>query len=232
MINYWSQTISLASAEESVAQAERNYQSVLTKRAAGMAVQSAEQTAAESVTTTKSSLESAKTNLETTKKSLGILLGWKYEDDFEIGELPDPDLSMIDAIDVEADIQTALSNNYNLQITAKRITNAQSSSIRETQQKTYDNQKETASTSVKNAYNSLILAKSSYEQALASYELQKSELAAAETRYAAGTITKNTYEQQKSSCSNAEVSAKTQKLNLLKAQLEYTWAVAGLASTQ
>ena len=44
------------------------------------------------------------------------------------------------------------------------------------------NQKETASTSVKNAYNSLLSEKSGYEQALESYELAKTELSASAAR--------------------------------------------------
>lgn len=231
MINYWNQSISLDSLSENVAQAESTYQSVVTKIAAGMALQSDLETAGETVTNAKTSLRSAQSNLEATKKSLCILLGWKYEDDVEIGTLPEPDLKAIGEIKIEEEIQKALDNNYDLKITGRRIANAQSATVRETQQKTYENQKETASTNVKNAYNSLILAKASYEQVKESLELQKNELAACEMRLAAGTITKNSYEKQKSSCKTMEISLKTQNLNLLTAQLEYDWAVKGLAST-
>lgn len=230
MITYWNQLLNIESLSESVAEAESSYQSVLTKKAAGMAVQSDAESAAEAVTTAKASLQSAESSLEATKKSLCVLLGWKYEDEVEIGALPEPDLDAIDAVQIDSDIQKALENNYNLMITERRIANAQSATVRETQQKTYENQRETVSTNVKNAYNSLILAKSSYEQAKDSYEIQKNELAAAETRLTAGTITKNTYETQKSSGRTAELSAEMQKLSLLQAQLNYSWAVAGLAS--
>lgn len=150
MINYWTQIYSLESLSDRVTQAESSYQSVVTKKQAGMATQA----------------------------------------DVEICELPEPDLETIGAINVDTDIERALENNYNIRISKKQMANARSATVRETQQKTYDNQKQTASTSVKNAYNNLILAKADYEQASESYELEKSSLSAAEARLTAGTITK------------------------------------------
>lgn len=230
MITYWSQMKSLESLKENVIQAESSYESVLTRKAAGMAVKSDEEAAKEAVTTARASLQSAESSLETAKKSLCVLLGWKYGDEVEIGKLPEPDLESMEAIQVEADIKTALKNNYNLQITGRRIENARNDTVRETQQKTYENQKETISSSVKNTYNSLMLAKASYEQAAESLKIQERELEAAGFRLAAGTITKKTYETQESGCTAAQVSAETKKMDLLKAQLEYQWAVNGLAS--
>lgn len=230
MITYWNRMESLESLKENVAQAESSYESVLIRKAAGMAVQSDEKEAEEAVTTAKASLQSAESSLEATKKSLCVLLGWKYSDEVEIGILPEPDLEAMEAIRVDADIETALNNNYSLQITARRIANARNDTVRETQQKTYENQKETVSSNVKNAYNSLMLAKASYEQAAESLKIQEKELEAAGLRLSAGTITKKAYESLKSGCTAARVSAETEKLNLLNAQLTYQWAVDGLAS--
>ena len=58
----------------------------------------------------------------------------------------------------------------------------------------------------------------------------KKELEATGLRLSAGTITKKAYESLKSGCTAARVSAETEKLNLLNAQLTYQWAVDGLAS--
>lgn len=230
MISYWTQTQNLESLKESTANAEKSYRTVLNKKAAGMAVQSDVENAEQSVSTAKASLQSAESSLESTTKNLCVLLGWSYGDEVEIGTVPEPDLAAINAISVDSDIEKALDNNYNLKITSIRIGNARSSTVKETQQKTYENQKETISTNVKNAYNSLILAKSSYEQAKESYELQARDLELAKTRLAAGTITKKTYETTESSEKTAKVSMENAKLSLLEAQLSYNWAVNGLAS--
>lgn len=230
MVSYWTQIYSLESLSDRVTQAESSYQSVVTKKQAGMATQADVESAAESVTTAKGSLASAEKSLEKTKEQLCLMLGWSYGAEVEICELPEPDLETIRAVNVDTDIERALENNYNIQISERRIANAQSETVRETQQKTCDNQKQTASTSVKNAYNNLILAKADYEQARESYELEKSSLSAAEARLAAGTITKNSFEQQKSSCLSAKITVQTQKLNLLQSMLDYQWAVNGLAA--
>ena len=114
----------------------------------------------------------------------------------EIGSLPDVDTSAVSSINVDSDIQTAIANNYSIKITERRLANSQSENNRATYTSTLSNQKDTVSTNVKNAYNSLVLAEDSYGQAKTSYELAEKERAAAELRLSAGTITKKTYAKQ------------------------------------
>ena len=187
-----------------------------------MALQSDVDTAAESVTNAKASLQSAKSSLEQTRQQLVIMLGWNYNDSVEFGNLPDVDTSSVSTINVTSDIQTAITNNYSIKITERRLANSQSENNRATYTNTLTNQKDTVSTNVKNAYNSLVLAKDSYEQA--------KERAAAELRLSAGTITKKTYAKQESACLSAKTSMESAKLSFLTAKISYDWAVAGLAS--
>lgn len=230
MISYYSGKASLDSLEDAVTQAETAYTQAQTRKAAGMALQSDVDTAAESVTTAKASLQSAKSSLEQTRQQLVIMLGWNYNDSVEFGTLPEVDTSAVSSINVTSDIQTAITNNYSIKITERRLTNSQSENNRATYTSTLSNQKDTVSTNVKNAYNSLVLAKNSYEQAKTSYELEEKERAAAELRLSAGTITKKTYAKQESACLSAKTSMESEKLSFLTAKVTYDWAVAGLAS--
>lgn len=230
MISYYSGKASLDSQEDAVTQAETAYTQAQTKKAAGMALQSDVDTAAESVTTAKASLQSAKSSLEQTRQQLVIMLGWNYNDSVEFGTLPEVDTSAVSSINVTSDIQTAITNNYSIKITERRLANSQSENNRATYTSTLSNQKDTVSTNVKNAYNSLVLAKNSYEQAKTSYELEEKERAAAELRLSAGTITKKTYAKQESACLSAKTSMESEKLSFLTAKVTYDWAVAGLAS--
>lgn len=230
MISYYSGKASLDSLEDAVTQAETAYTQAQTKKAAGMALQSDVDTAAESVTNAKASLQSAKSSLEQTRQQLVIMLGWNYNDSVEFGNLPDVDTSSVSTINVTSDIQTAITNNYSIKITERRLANSQSENNRATYTSTLSNQKDTVSTNVKNAYNSLVLAKNSYEQAKTSYELEEKERAAAELRLSAGTITKKTYAKQESACLSAKTSMESEKLSFLTAKVTYDWAVAGLAS--
>lgn len=230
MISYYSGKASLDSLEDAVTQAETAYTQAQTKKAAGMALQSDVDTAAESVTTAKASLQSAESSLEQTRQQLVIMLGWNYNDSVEFGTLPEVDTSAVSSINVTSDIQTAITNNYSIKITERRLANSQSENNRATYTSTLSNQKDTVSTNVKNAYNSLVLAKDSYEQAKTSYELEEKERAAAELRLSAGTITKKTYAKQESACLSAKTSMESEKLSFLTAKVTYDWAVAGLAS--
>ena len=223
MINYWTQAYTLMNLNESKVQAQLAYDSTVTKLNAGMGTQA-------DVLSAKESILSARTSLDKTKEELCLMLGWTYGADVEICDVPEPDIAGISAIDLEADITKALENNYSLKILEKQIGHAVSTSNRESLEQSYKNQKEVAANSVKTAYQDLILAKEDYVQAQQSYESESSTMAAADRKLLAGTMTRNDYQKQKSSFTTAEVNVRTKKLALLTAQVNYDWAVDGLAS--
>lgn len=232
MITYWTQYYNLDGQKARVEQAKLSYQSEQNRLAAGMSTQSKVLSAKESVSNAEAALVTAESNLASTKESLCLMLGWGYGADVEIAELAEPDQSKIAAIDVNADIQTALENSYAYRLTKTQLTNARTDSVKEKLSETEKNQKETISNSVKSAYDSLLLAQSGYEQAQSALALQEVSMKSADAKLAAGTITKNTYESQKASYTTAQVTARTQKLSLLQAMNDYDWAVNGLASAE
>ena len=232
MITYWTQYYNLDGQKVRIEQAKLSYQSEQNRLAAGMSTQSKVLSAKESVSNAEAALVTAESNLASTKESLCLMLGWGYGADVEIAELAEPDQSKIAAIDVNADIQTALENSYAYRLTKKQLTNARTDSVKEKLSETEKNQRETISNSVKSAYDSLLLAQSSYEQAQSALALQEVSMKSADAKLAAGTITKNTYESQKASYTTAQVTAQTQKLSLLQAMNDYDWAVNGLASAE
>ena len=232
MITYWTQYYNLDSQKARIEQAKNSYQSEQNRLAAGMSTQSKVLSAKESVFNAEAALVTTESNLASTKESLCLMLGWSYGADVEIAELPEPDQSKIAAIDVNADIQTALENSYAYRLTQKQLTNARTDTVKEKLTETEKNQKETISNSVKSAYDSLLLAQSNYEQAQSALALEEVSMKSADAKLAAGTITKNTYENQKASYTTAQVTAQTQKLSLLQAMNDYDWAVNGLASAE
>ena len=232
MITYWTQYYNLDGQKARIDEAKLSFQSEQNRLAAGMSTQAKVLSAKESVASAEAALVTAESNLASTKESLCLMLGWGYGADVEIAELADPDQSKIAAIDVSADIQTALENSYAYRLTKKQLTNARTDSVKEKLSETEKNQRETISNSVKSAYDSLLLAQSDYEQAQSALALQEVSMKSADAKLAAGTITKNTYENQKASYTTAQVTAQTQKLSLLQAMNDYDWAVNGLASAE
>ena len=232
MITYWTQYYNLDGQKARIDEAKLSFQSEQNRLAAGMSTQAKVLSAKESVASAEAALVTAESNLASTKESLCLMLGWGYGADVEIAELAEPDQSKIAAIDVSADIQTALENSYAYRLTKKQLTNARTDSVKEKLSETEKNQRETISNSVKSAYDSLLLAQSDYEQAQSALALQEVSMKSADAKLAAGTITKNTYESQKASYTTAQVTARTQKLSLLQAMNDYDWAVNGLASAE
>lgn len=230
MIGYWTQVYNMESLEESINQAQLNYDSTVTRLGAGMSTQADLLSAKESVTSAQASLLTAKSSLSKAKEELCLMLGWNYGADVEICGLPEPDMDSIASIDLESDIAAALENNYSLRILKRQVENAVSASNRESLEQSLKSQREVAANSVKTAYQNLVLAKEDYEQTLQSHALEQSTMASADQKLLAGTMTRNAYQKQKSAFTASEVSVRTQKLALLKAQINYRWAVDGLAS--
>ena len=191
MISYWSQTYSLESLEQNKIQAQSSYDQTLNRLSAGMSTQAQVLSAREAVTSADASLLSAQSSLGQTKETLCLMLGWTYGAQVDIGDVPEPDLEGMTAINLEEDVSAS---------------------------------------SIKNAYESMMISKSDYEQALNAYEIEAAAMETAERKMAAGTMTRNDYVTQQTAFAAAQVNVRTQKLALLKAQLEYRWSVDGLAS--
>ncbi len=230
MITYWNQYYSLDTLRDRKQQAEQSLQTEQTRLAAGMSTQAKLLSAQEAVTSAESSILSSESSLARTKESLCLMLGWTYGAQVEITELPEPDLASIDAINLEADIQTALENNYTYKKTTKQLANARTTTVHQTLEQTQKKQKETISNNVADSYSSLLLARSNYEQAQQALEIQRTAYESAGRKLQAGTITQKAYQTQQSSYLAAEVTVRTRKQSLLQAMVDYRWNVDGLAS--
>ena len=230
MISYWSQTYSLESLEQNKIQARSSYDQTLNRLSAGMSTQAQVLSAREAVTSADASLLSAQSSLGQTKETLCLMLGWTYGAQVDIGDVPEPDLEGMTAINLEEDVSRGVENNYSLKILEKKIANAKSGTNKTSLEQSLKSQKETAASSIKNAYESMMISKSDYEQALNTYEIEAAAMETAERKMAAGTTTRNDYVTQQTAFAAAQVNVRTQKLALLKAQLEYRWSVDGLAS--
>lgn len=231
MITYWSQTYTLESLKESEKLAAQSCQSEETKLAAGMSTQSAVLSAKEALSSAQAAIITAQSNLDSTRQQLCLMLGWAYGADVEICQVPEPDLAAMEAVDLDADIAKALENNYDIKITQRRVGNATAGYTKSSQEQTLKSQTEAAAGSVKSAYSGMMLAKSDYEQAKQAYDLEKANYDAASRKLAAGVMTQNEFNTQESSYRTAQVNVQTSQLALLTAQVDYYWAVNGLAAT-
>ena len=102
--------------------------------------------------------------------------------------------------------------------------------LRETLTETKRASEENIASNISSLYEAMKLSLSSYNQALEALSIQQAAAETAERKKAAGTITQNGYNQIQTALTRARVTVNVRKLDLLKAYVDYQWAVNGLAA--
>ncbi len=214
--------------EESIALLEEVYASVQTQQNVGMAT-------AEDVLTARQNLESAQAGLLTIdastdkiRQSLCTMLGWPYDGNPEIRNVPSADLTRIEGMDPRNDLTAATDNNFTLRYNLLDYENKTDGSVeKQNLERTIENQKAQIASSLTNLYNDVIQKKNEYETAVTAYDLEKKKMDTAETKYGLGMIGRLEYLQQKNALLSKEISMKNADLALFQAMETYDWAVQG-----
>ena len=230
MISYYSTQLELESAREKRATLQNDYQLLLAQQQAGMATENQVLDAEESILEQEKTIYNLEMKVESTRQKLITMLGWKGTDQPEIGNLPQVDLEEIDAIDLEKDKQEALENNYTLNINKRKLENAREKNNKEDLEKTIISNERQIGVSVTAAYQSLITAKMSYEQALENRVTEERNTELARQRWNAGVITQYAFQEQEYMLSEKQRSVETASMALLEALETYRWNIKGLAS--
>lgn len=165
-------------------------------------------------------------------ETLFVLLGWNYNDNPVIGELPEVDLNRIEEMNPDQDLETAIANNYTLQINKRQLENSRNQTTKESLQTAISNNERQIGASLSSAYQSVRSARTSYEQAQVQASLEEENTRVAALQLAAGMITQSAYEEQVNTMNNSQYSAQSAGLDLLIAMENYDWAVAGLADAE
>ena len=86
------------------------------------------------------------------------MLGWKYGDEVEIGELPEPEPAMSSSVNLDEDLVKAVENNYDIKILSRQIKNARQGATQRQYEETLKSSEEAVKANVKSAWQSLLLA--------------------------------------------------------------------------
>ena len=129
---------------------------VQTQASIGMATQADVLKAQKNLQSIKSTQTETLSSLETLRQNLCMMTGWSYNAQPEIKEVPQADLAAIDQINLEADRQKALENNYDLQYSRRALNNMQENSTdKKNQERTVKNLEQSISASMTNLYNDI-----------------------------------------------------------------------------
>lgn len=220
----------MALLEDSKGLLEAVYQATLIQQAQGMVTEADVLTAQENISTMEANIESAQKSREQVKRNLCLLTGWSVDSDPDIRPLPELDLSRIDRMNPDVDVETALANNYDVRYYTKQLENVTEDASRKTAQSQIDNARETVKGQVRTLYETVLDQKNSYDTALQALALEEVNKKDMDMKYQAGTASSLEYRQEQNAYLQAQVNVETARLNLFQAMENYDWAIKGLVS--
>ena len=229
MISYYLNQLQLQMDQKKKELLEVNYQSAVTNQGQGLVTETSVLTAQENLRAADQALQNDQSAIDTGRQRLFVMLGWKYDDNPEIGEIPEVDEDAIAAMDPVADKEQALANSYTLLINKRKLENARSSDTKETLETTIRENEANIGASLTASYQSVLAARTAYELAVAQEALEQKNLETAERSFQLGQISQVDYLTQKNTTETAQLNVPAAKLKLFQAAQNYEWAVNGLA---
>lgn len=218
-----------------IAETARNIQQ--TMQAQGLAIDADVISAASGLTSARSQLAALDTQAESIKKTLCTFTGWGSDGNPVIGAVPTSDVAVIAAIDVNADKEKAVNNNYSLismrgakgggmdqieQIISKNTTQTKN----KVRNVAYS--EDLVRSNIQTLYDTILEKKVEYDSATTAWQAAQNTWQAAQIQYRTGSLSQIGYMQQELAYLQARAAYRSADLNLQQAMQNYTWAVKGL----
>ena len=232
MISYHKKQLELEQKQTDLELAREKYSLEQVKQAPGTVTAVDALTAKESLQSSENNIKELESGIENLKEELYISLGWKHNDSPDIKELPQMDVSRIDGMDPDRDLETALENNYTLKINKRKLENARSKTTRESLETKIRNNEKQIGASLSSAYKNVLSARLSYEQAVAEAQLEETNTNIAAGKLQAGMMTSLEYKEQEYKMESSRLNAEMAAVSLFQAMETYDWSVKGLASAE
>ena len=230
MIAYYVNQLQLELDQKNLDLLNETIQSVRTQQSLGLATEVDVLSAEENIRNANKAILDTQNTIENNQEKLFVTLGWKHDDRPEIGELPEPDLERVAAMNPAVDKEQAVENSYTMKINKRKLENAKSSDTKETLEKTIREDTQSIGASVTSSYQNVLAAKATMELRQAQAELQEKTMQTVERQYQLGLVGKLDYLNTKYAYDSAVIQAQTAKYNLLQAIQSYDWVLNGLAN--
>ena len=212
--------------DTSVELAQAAYDTALVQRQTGMATDGDVQTAQKNLLTAQKQQKALEDSMTTMRQNLAYLTGRSYDAPLEIGALPSPDVSRIDAMNPEADFSTALSYNYTY--IGQRSTSGKGTANHDVKFRTMEETEEKLKIRLDALYQTVLQSRTAYEAAGSAYESAAIEMNANEQRYAMGMLSRLGYLQARAAFLQQKAAYETAAAGLQQAMDTYDWALQGI----
>lgn len=169
--------------------------------------------------------------IEDTRQNLAIMTGWKNNSTPEIEGMPALDLSQIDRMNLEADKETALQNDYSLQIERRRRDHATYSDSKNLYETKVSKLEESTKSAVDLGYQKVLQTRTAYEQAQLSFTVANNNLNTGARKLQVGMLSQLDYEDLAYKQQTAQTNYQLKEMELFQTIKDYDWLLMGLASS-
>ena len=228
LMRTYNQMNTKAQAEEKNYQAaQSSYQAALKKQSAGMATAADVMAASDTMQSAKNRYESYRQQAANARFNLLSALGLDTSADITIGSVPLPDLSAIDAVDFNTDVEQAIGNSASVQNTRHQSAGtATEISVKSNQESQAEG---TVRSRMQSLYDQLKAAKLQYDGAEAAYQSASITYASLQKKQQAGMLSQSDYLQGVADYYSALDAKETAVVNLNQAWETYNWTVKGVS---
>lgn len=232
---YQSQRTMLAKALE-IAQTAQTIQQ--TMQAQGLAVDADVLSAVSQLSSSKSQLESVDAGIDQMYKSLCYYTGRNNGNAGVIGQVPSADILAIASIDVNADKEKAVNNNYSLismrgqsaaGMTDFQVRTSKSTTQTSNKLRNVEYSENTLRSDIQTLYDTILEKKAAYDSAYTGYQSAQLTWNAAQIQRQNGTLSQIQYMQQELAYLQAQSGFRCADLDLQQAMRNYDWAVKGVS---
>lgn len=227
MNQYYQLQENLKTAQSGKELAEASLQAVQTQASLGMATKNDVLTAQEAVKTAEAGIISIQSSIQSVKQNLQVMTGWAYNSQPEIAPMPQVDVTRIDSMNPETDLEKALETNYTLMIDKRTLENTDDAANQQIARQTIANDEQKIASGLTDLYNQVLQARDSYNQAQSALALEEQNMAATQTRYDLGMVSRLEYLQAQNTYVQSQADFRIQELSLQAAMDAYDWALKG-----
>ena len=228
LMRTYNQMNTKAQAEQKNYEAARSsYQAALKKQSAGMATAADVMAASDTMQSAKNRYESYRQQAANARFNLLSALGLDTSADITIGSVPLPDLSVIDAVDFNTDVEQAIGNSASVQNTRHQSAGtATEISVKSNQESQAEG---TVRSQMQSLYDQLKAAKLQYEGAEDAYESASITYAFLQKKQQAGMLSQSDYLQGVADYYSALDAKESAVVQLNQAWETYNWTVKGVS---
>ena len=232
MNSYWQKEKNVPSLNEAVLSAKTEYEAMAVKAEGGMITQAELLAAREKTESAQAAVEANQKEMDALKRELCVMTGWSYDAQPDIREIPIPSLDEADVIDLEADKELALKQNYTQNANERRLKHTNKGAQYDVLEKKVETGRQQIAADVESKYKLLKQAQSDYALADGQYQLAVKDQQSAQLRYSLGAISRNGLLKSQGSLAGAQSARDVAALKFGQAMENYRWAVKGLAQAE